>query len=309
MQAVVFSSDSVDGICAAACIMRGLRLKNLPCKFGGMLSTEKRDAQLQHIIDQNNVALFLADYPPDAIPDVSAFLRQLAGKVSIAYWSFCQVQKPETLSLLSGSVKHIDYASTNNVSSTELAAFRFLPGDMVGKQLTAFAADIKFWLRQDERATKLADLLMSGFDPKEIVDALSRGVMWDDTFERARTEYLEKKTKAFEDLMKRLTIKDYLKYRLGFALSPTLLSTADACQYILDKHTGVDVSVAIYKSGKIAFRRRDSCDMDVKKLAHQFNGGGQTFAAGGSVGMDVSAEHWDEVLFQVDRKLKDYFLA
>jgi nanoRNase/pAp phosphatase (c-di-AMP/oligoRNAs hydrolase) len=109
--------------------------------------------------------------------------------------------------------------------------------------------------------------------------------------------------------MKRLTIKDYLKYRLGFALSPALLSTADACQYILDKHTGVDVAVAIYKSGKIAFRRRDGIDIDLRKVAGQFNGGGQAFAAGGVVGMDVSAEHWEDVLTKLDRTLKDYFLA
>ncbi|MEK6849693.1 MAG: hypothetical protein AABY01_03940, partial [Nanoarchaeota archaeon] len=268
------------------------------------------------LASQVNVALFIADYPPENIPDLEQFLTKLAQGCTIAYWSFTQPQKPETLALLSRFVKHVDFAETpvgsfaqNKSCSTELAAFRFVPGDPLGRQLTTLAADMKFWLRQDERATKLADLLQSGYDPRAIVDCLSKGVIWDTVFERERNTYLEKKTKAYEDLMKRLTIKQYLNYRFGFALAPNLLSTADACQHMLDKHTGFDIAVALYKTGKIAFRSRDGIDLDLAKLGKHFGGGGHKYASGGIFTKEINAEHWDETVFHLDRLLKDFFLS
>lgn len=316
MLAVVYSSDQLDGVCAAACVLRGLRFKHLSCRLGGLLSTDNKERDLADLAGQANSAVFITDYPPENIPHLQTFLEKLASACTIAYWSFTQPQKPETLSLLSRFVKHIDYAETPAGSfpsekpcSTQLAAFRFVPGDPVGRQLTALAADMKFWLRQDERATKLADLLQSGYDPRAIVDSLSKGVVWDNIFERERNAYLEKKTKAYEDLMKRLTIKKYLQYNFGFALSPSLLSTADACQHILDKHTGVDVAVALYKSGKIAFRSRDGIAVDLAKLGKHFGGGGHKYASGGVYDKTVSAEHWDDIIFSLDRTMKDYFLG
>jgi oligoribonuclease NrnB/cAMP/cGMP phosphodiesterase (DHH superfamily) len=317
MLSVLFSSDQVDGICAAACVLRGFRIKGMACRFAGTLSQDRKDEDLAELADQINTAVFVIDYPPENIPDLETFLKKLSTRVVITYWSFTQPQKPETLALLAQYVKHIDYGElrpgssfpVNKVCATELAAFRFLPGDSVGKQLSTLAADIKFWLRQDVRATKLADLLSSGYDPRQIADALSKGVVWDAVFERERNEYLEKKTRALEELLKRLTIKDYLNVRFGFSLSSPLLSTADACQHILDRHAGVAVAVALYKSGKIAFRSREGTDVDLAKLAKVFGGGGRKYASGGIFDAPISVEHWENVLAILDRKLKDYFLG
>lgn len=317
MLSVLYCSDQLDGVCAAACVTRALRLKGISIRFGGTLGTDDKEKDLLDLANQTNCALFIVDYPPENIPKLPEYLKKLAGRCTIAYWSFSQPQKEKTIATLAQYAKRIDYSETrvgsfpaDKLCSTDLAAYRFLPGDPVGKQLTALSADIKFWLRQDERATKLADLLTSGFDKKQIIDALSKGVIWDDIFERARTEYLEKKAKAFDDLLKRLTIKEYLTYKLGFSLAQPVLSTADACQYILDKHSAVDVAVALYRSGKIAFRRRDGCDLDLGKLAKNFDGGGQKFASGGKFsGKDVSADNWDNVMFALDRSLKDVLLG
>lgn len=315
MLSVLFCSDTLDGMCATACVYRALKLKGMTVRIGGLLRTESREQDLQELASQLNVGLFIIDFPPENIPELEPFLKKVAGKCTIVYWSFSQPQSPETLALLSQHVKRVDYSETEpgsfpkeKLSSTELAAFRFLPGDPVGRVLTKVAADIKFWLRQDERATKLADLIASGYDPKAIIEALSKGMVWDHVFEQARTEYLEKKAKAFDDMMKRLTIKEYLTYKLGFSLSAPVLSTADACQCILDKHVGVDVAVVLYKSGKIAFRRRDGVDIDLAKLGKHFGGGGQKFASGGLFNAAISVEHWDHALELLDRVLKDYFL-
>jgi len=315
MLSVIYSSDTVDGICAAACVMRGLRIKGFSARFGGTLSPENPES-LQDLASQANSAVFIVDYPPENIPDLPQFLKKTISKCTLAYWNFTQPQQPETLALL-GVVKRVDYAEVrpgsfprDKACSTELAALRFIPGDPVGRQLAALATDIKFWLRQDERATKLADLLPSGFDKRAIIDSLSKGVMWDDRFERARNEYLEKKARALDDLMKRLTIKEILGKRYGFSLAPSLLSTADACQHILDRHAGVDIAVGIYRSGKIAFRSREGTDVDLVRLAKQFQGGGRKYASGGLfTEQPVSVENWEQVIFALDRKLKNYFLS
>lgn len=316
MLSVLYSSDQLDGMCAAACVMRGLRIKGLPARFGGTLSPDSPES-LNDLAQQVNVALFIIDYPPENIPHLEDFLRKLSAKCTIAYWSFTQPQKPETFSMLP-MVKRIDYSEVrpgsafpaDKISSTELASFRFIPGDPVGRQLGALAADIKFWLRQDDRATKLADLLSSGFDKRAIIDSLSKGVVWDDRFEKARNDYLEKKARALDDVMKRLIIKDYLNRRFGFSLAPALLSTADACQHILDKHDGVQIAVVLYKSGKIAFRSREGTDVDLAKLGKHFSGGGRKYASGGIfTEKEISVENWENVLTALDRKLKNYFLG
>jgi len=153
-------------------------------------------------------------------------------------------------------------------------------------------------------------LLSSGFDKRAIIDSLSKGVVWDDRFERTRNEYLEKKARALDDVMKRLVIKDYLNRRFAFSLAPSLLSTADACQHILDKHDGVQVAVVLYKSGKIAFRSREGVDVDLVKLGKHFGGGGRKYASGGLFdAAEISVENWENVLYALDRNLKDYFLG
>lgn len=312
---MIYASDTVDGICAAACVTRGLRIKGFPARFAGTLSPENPES-VKDLIEQANCALFIVDYPPENIPNLAESLKKIVSKATLAYWNFTQPQQPETLAL-AAVAKRLDYTEVrmgsfprDKATSTELAAARFIPGDPVGKQLSNLAADIKFWLRQDDRATKLADLLVSGFDKRTIIDSLSKGIVWDDRFEAARNEYLEKKTKALEDLMKRLTIKEILGKRYGFSISPSLLSTADAGQHILDKHTGVDVSVVLYRSGKISFRSREGTDVDLEKLAKQFQGGGRKYAAGGLfTEQPINIENWENVLTSLDRKLKLYFLS
>ncbi|HSU72327.1 MAG TPA: hypothetical protein VLJ21_00580 [Candidatus Binatia bacterium] len=63
MLSVLYSSDQLDGICAAACIARGLRIKGLPARFGGVLSPDAPET-VKDLADQVNVALFIIDYPP-----------------------------------------------------------------------------------------------------------------------------------------------------------------------------------------------------------------------------------------------------
>ena len=88
-----------------------------------------------------------------------------------------------------------------------------------------------------------------------------------------------------------------------------MLTTADACSKILDGHAGVDIAIALYKDGRIAFRRRDESNLDVRALAELFNGGGHPYAAGAKLPTTVTKETFIDILFELDQTFKKYFLS
>jgi len=195
--------------------------------------------------------------------------------------------------------------------SADLVAKKFLAMDSVALQLKLIARDIEFWIKKDERAIKLADLISSGINKRDLINNLSKGVLWSEKFEKVRTDYLEKKQKAFAQLITKLQVKPYLDKRFGFSLSPNILSSADAGDKILTSHQAVDVSVVIYRNGRISFRRRDGCNMDLIKIARLFDGGGHAYASGGKISKfkTISYETLDKVIFFIDRTLKNFFLS
>jgi oligoribonuclease NrnB/cAMP/cGMP phosphodiesterase (DHH superfamily) len=192
--------------------------------------------------------------------------------------------------------------------SAEMCMQRFLPNDATAQQLAAMAHDIKQWKRADERATKIADVIAAGYNTRQLIDMLSKGVLWSETLEKVRVEYAEKKTKALGELMKHLVIKDYLGKKFGFTLAQNFLPSAEAGEHVLAGHAGVDVVVVIYRDGRIIFRRRDGAAIDLLPVARLFGGGGRHYAAGGQLDGNVSGEGFEKALFLVDRTLKDFFL-
>ena len=172
--------------------------------------------------------------------------------------------------------------------------------------------DQEFWKRTDARAQRLTDLIASGTDKKQLILALSKGVYWSDHYEKLHKDYLWKKETAIQNLMKKLVIRKYLDVPFGITIASPILTTAEAGHTMLENHAGFDVSVVIFKNGKISFRKRDGCDVDLKKIAELFDGGGHHYASGGTLKKafnSVTNENFDEVLYYVDRKIKDYFLA
>jgi oligoribonuclease NrnB/cAMP/cGMP phosphodiesterase (DHH superfamily) len=296
----IYCSEKLDGIAAAAIIMRHAILAKLPAHFGGFLHPDALDSELEDMSKEEHKLVFVLDLgvSPEHLP----LIEKIAQKNKLVYWNTHDAESVVPPS------KIFD-RSVDKKCSAELAQLRFLPNDIIAKKLAQIAHEVKFWEVSDENASRLSDLIAAGYSPLEILDSLARGAFWNPKFEAFHKDLLEKKLIAFDELMKSLTVKSYVNYRFGFGIASSILTTADACQKILDGHAGVDVAVVLYRDGRIGFRRRDQCDVNVRDLASLFKGGGMPFAAGARLSTQVSKENFPEVLFYLDQAFKNFFVG
>lgn len=315
---VIYCSEQLDGLSAAAIVLRYARLRNSPCKIGGFLNYTNTEEKFQEISALKGNLIFILDFPPDQIENFEQKLKEISKHNKIVYWNSHHPYTAEMLELMKRYVHTVDFSGKlknaakpeQMLCSADLVAKKFLPTDSVALNLKQIARDIEFWIRQDERAIQLADIISSGINKKELINNLSRGVLWSESFEKQRKEYLDKKQKAFMQLINKLQIKQYVNYKFGFSLASSMLSSADAGDKILNTHQAVDVSVVLYRNRRISFRRRDGSNIDLSKIAELFDGGGHAYASGGKIKAfkNISYENLDKVLFHIDRILKNWFL-
>lgn len=296
----IYCSEKLDGVAAAAIIMRHAILAKLPVHFGGFLHPDALDSELEDMAKDENKLIFVLD--TGVMPEHLPLIEKIALKNKMVYWNTHDAES------VVPPAKIFD-RSVDKKCAAELAQQRFLPNDLIAKKLAQLAHEVKFWQMTDENAGRLSDLIAAGYNPLELLDSLTRGAFWNPKFEIFHKDLLEKKLVAFDELLKSLMVKSYVNYRFGFGLSSSILTTADACQKILDGHAGVDVAVVLYRDGRIGFRRRDECDVNVKELASLFKGGGMPFAAGARLGMQVSKENLPDVLFYLDQAFRNFFVG
>ncbi len=285
---------------SAAIVMRHAVLSKLPVHFGGFLHPDALEDELKDMSSQEHQLIFVLDV--SVAPEHMSLLEKVSQKNKIVYWCTHDAES------VVPSAKIFDRAVEGKCSA-ELAQQRFLPNDLIAKKLAELAHEVKFWQVRDENASKISDLIAAQYNPLELIDSLSRGAFWNEQFELFHKEYSMKKMEALDELLKSLIVKSYVKYRFGFALSSSLLTTADACQRILDGHAGVDVAVVLYRDGRLGFRRRDECEVDMKSLAELFGGGGRPFAAGAKLSTPVTKENLPDVLFHLDQAFRNFFVG
>ncbi|MCX6708237.1 MAG: hypothetical protein NTW67_01115 [Candidatus Woesearchaeota archaeon] len=296
----IYCSEKLDGMAAAAIVMRHAILSKLPVHFGGFLHIDALEDELEDIARDEHKLVFVLDV--SLSPAHLILLDKINEKNKIVYWNTHDAES------VVPPARMFDRALGNQCSA-ELAQQRFLPNDLIAKTLAELAHEVKFWQLKDERASKLSDLISAQYGPIELIDSLARGIVWNDQFEAFHKEHMKRKLVAFDELLSSLVVKSYVNYRFGFAVASSILTTADACQKIIDGHAGVDVAVVLYRDGRIGFRRRDVCDVDVKKLAELFNGGGRPFAAGAKLTLQVTKESFPDVLFHLDEAFKNFFVG
>ena len=316
---VVYCSPQLDGIAAAAVLFRAARLQNKDIRLGGLIDFENAQEQFTAMSALSGDLIFILDFLPDNLAAFAQRLSAITVRNRIAYWNSHHAYDAQTQELLGRTAHTADLSGPlhggtlpeTKKCAAELAQQRFLPNDSVAQELARIAHDIEFWERTDTRAVQLADLIASGFDPKELVDSLARGVLWSEHFEQLRTDYLGKKLAALQDILKHLVVKNVLDHRFGFTLAPALLSTADAGQHILDHHDGVDISVVLYRNGRVSFRRRDNCPLNLAELAKLFGGGGHAYAAGARLAHfpSITRENFTPAVFAIDQQLKAHLLS
>lgn len=316
---VVYCSPQLDGIAAAAILVRHARLNNKDSKLGGMISFDNAAEQCAAMAQHSGDLIFILDFLPDNLAALKPQLDTIIVRNRIAYWSSHHPHSADDEALLKRYVHTIDlsgplhYAAVpkTKTCAAELACARFLPQDSVAKELARMAHDMEFWQRTDAQAIRLADLIAAGIEPKQLIDSLSRGVYWSERFDNTYQDYLQKKRVALHDLITHLTVKTILNYHFGFTLAPAWLPSADAGQHLLDNHAGVDVAVILSRNGRISFRRRDDCPLHLAELAKLFGGGGHAYAAGAKLPntASITRENFSNILFALDQQLKQHLLA
>ncbi len=315
---VIYCSEQLDGMAAAAILLRYARLKNSKIRIGGFLNYMSIEEKFQEMEKLKGDLLFILDFSPEQITNLDEKLSRISQNNKIAYWNCHHPYDEKTIGVMMKHVHSLDFSGAlknaskkeSRLCSAEMTCNKFLPNDSVAIELGRIAHDIEFWLRQNEISLKLADLIQSGYDKKGIIESLSKGAFWSDYTEKTRQAYLEKKIKALNDLMKNLVIRKYVNLNFGFALASAILSSADTGQKMLDSHSAVDVAAIMFRDGKISFRRREGTDIDLSKIAEVFSGGGHSYAAGGKIGVKtISLESFEKTIFAIDRKLKDFLVG
>jgi len=305
---VILTLNHLDGVCAAAVLVRLARLRKVPYKV--LFSTyTSMNQDFSELSSNTNSLIFIVDISPDDLEDLSQKLGKLTKKNKLAYWSTTQHCLEKNRRMIESKTSRIDIADmSTKTCATDLVKKRFLDQDSVGKELSYLAHDWKFWERKNDIAGKLAELIAVGPNTKKICYQLATGVLWSEEWEKMYQELIKKKTKALQDLLTHLVTRQYVTNTFGFSLAESFLLSAEAGEHILDKHEGVDVACVLYRDGTIVFRRRNSVKLNLKKIAQVFQGGGHSFAAGGKLGTKINRENFSEVLFGVDQLLKKFFL-
>lgn len=300
----IYAFENLDGACAAAILVRWMRIKQFYYKID-FLSYGNVEQEFSQLVEQKQQLIFILDFPPEQVDRLEKKLAAVAQNNSkIIYWNTHLKCSQEVHDLLTKNVKFLDFNTTK--CAAIMCWQRFMLHDKIAQELSTIAFDHEFWVKKDERSAKLADILVSDYNKKELVEELSRGIFWSEKFEKLRGEYLIKKEKAFAELINNLRTHYYGKYNFGFGFASSLLSTADAGSKILE-NKGIDVSVVIYRDGKISFRRNEQVEINLVEIAKLFNGGGHEFAAGGRINdvtlpiashdkFKIAVEHVDRLL-------------
>ena len=294
----IYSSEQFDGIAASAIIARYATLRKLNYRI-------EVTAYSEEINLPDNANVFFADINPERIN-----LDKIKKKIFFwaAYYPHTCEEKIKELTKYNLVMQPTAYEDFIKKSAAEVTFEKLLPNDRIAKDIAKIARDIKFWERKDERAEKLNTLLSSGYDKKQIIETIAKGSLWNETFEQKINEYKLKRDEALKEMMKTLKIKKYLTTSFGFFLASNLISSADAGHYALEKHNGVEVAVIIFRNGKISFRRRENCDVDLAELAKLFNGGGHPYAAGGTLGKIITHKNFEEIIFKINQTLQKFFI-
>lgn len=284
---VAYASTRLDGICSAAILLRHARIRN-------------KDIRLHFGNDSfsGKVIAFILDI----VPSNEEFVHALTKNTRIAYWCYHQKTKHDNLIKQISSVADV----SDSFCSAELVQQRFMPNDNVSSEIAHIARSHEFWLNNDSRATKLADIIASGFDMKELAVVLSRGVFWTDFFESLHKNYLIKRAAHLREMERSLVLKDYVGQNTAFFACKTALPSDYAGEHGL-KYSGADFVVLLYPDGKIIFRKKQGNKTNMASIASIFGGGGNTFASGAHLHKKIVQNTIENIIFFIDNELKRFF--
>ncbi|MEE8168464.1 MAG: hypothetical protein V3T58_06290 [Candidatus Hydrothermarchaeales archaeon] len=189
--------------------------------------------------------------------------------------------------------------------AAELVAGNYMPRDDVALKLAALARAQDF-MEKNNDAWRLYDVISAGFDKLHLVKLLAKGVFWNIELETCYRDYQEVKDQGF------VYLKEHSKYyRIGewmclMGYSKDELSSTIASTHLLEKKS--DFAICTWPNGKMSFRRNNP-EIDLKKIAALFKGGGRETAAGGHYEGEVTEEDYlrvfDAIMERISRSYEE----
>lgn len=180
----------------------------------------------------------------------------------------------------------------------ELVYNHYLKDDNFAMELSKIAHVHDFGDSSDSEKLlpyKLQDVI-SGCDKKDnIVDTLSKGILWDNDFENIYENYQQTKKEAFEILDKHTEY--YPKDELNIAISyiPDILDSKPVRKHILN--SDVDVFIGLWKDGRMAWEiKNEELSPILNILKDKFEGGGRALAGGGTYkNLSINKDNYRDV--------------
>ncbi|RLE38839.1 hypothetical protein DRJ17_02690 [Candidatus Woesearchaeota archaeon] len=316
----VFCPESLDGIAAASVLIRMFKLRRYSYKVD-FISYDNANEKFNEMTNLTATMIFVLDFSPEELIDIEKKIKALEkNNNKIVYWNSHHPISKDKYELLRRMVKIVEFSGeikglkkpSEKLCATDLVANRFMKADFVSQTLKTIAHDKEFWLRQDERSKKLADIIASGYDVKKLIDSLSRGVYWSDSLEKFRDEYLIKKAEKLKKVEQTAIVKRFGSIRIGFAYGSSILSSSEAAQLVIDSKA-VMIAAVIGRDGKISFRRSEDCVVDLEQLAKKFGGGGNQYAAAGKINLNHiylksinSQKNFEKSVFYAANKIENF---
>ena len=306
-EAAVFThSRDLDGVASAAILARYLEGQGRDVKVD-FIDYATQNEDLERMRSLGDTDIYIADFAFDEPGDYAVFNEIEAKGNRVAYWNDHHPHKDGVNEEITRYAEIADLRGPRPYCGAEIAQQRYLPNDVVARELAELAHDNDFWERNVENANKLADVIASGYDKNKLVGYLKNGETWNPELEQAWKAYDTKRNDAYERLGEKAQVTEYGMTTCVISMADDMLATSDAGDYLLNNY-GTEMSVTLYRDGRMAFRRAEGGDVNLTEVAQMFGGGGHPFASGAHYG-DVIP---DDATFnyardKVDTKLSEYF--
>lgn len=304
--AVFTHSRDLDGIASAAILARYLEGQGKEVSVDFIdYATQEDDLERMGLLGDTDI--YIADFAFDDAEQYAAFDEIEAKGNRVAYWNDHHPHKDGVDEAITRYADIADLHGPRPYCGAEIAQQRYLPNDTVARELAELAHDNDSWERKVENANKLADVIASGYDKDKLVGYLKNGETWNPELEQAWKEYDTERNEAYGRLDEKAEVTQYGLTTCVISLADDMLATSDAGDHLLNKYD-TEISVTLYRDGRMAFRRAEGGEVDLNEVARMFGGGGHPYASGAHFDEGIP----DDTAFayardKVDTKLSEYF--
>ena len=296
---VISHWKDLDGIASAAIVYR----KHGRCRMY-WCEPQNLNVQLKRSLSLGRgLSVVIADLGPNlkTIGEVVELLREHKRAGNRIYWYDHHVWREEIQREVEGIVDRL--IVDRGKCAAMIVYENENPDDEVSRKLAELACDSDFWIKSIELTVKLDKVVASGLDRNYIVKVLASGRFWNERFERAYRERVEREREMIEEALSKvrgLTLRGGVRVAVVTGNYPSSLLGEELAR------RGYHVIAVVSPRGGVSLRR-GSDRINLLPIAERLGGGGHPFAAGGSLDYGLL----DRLLARLGyyRKLKSLYRA